>query len=352
MIVKDAKAIARQWVIDNASAMPGFKGAFFHGSINWLADDAELAPTSDLDVMLVFDEPPPVKLGKFIHKGLLLEISYLASNEVATPEQVLSVAHMAGSFKDPSIILDPTGHLARLQQVVAKEYADRHWVMKRCEFSRDKIIAGLQSLDETRPWHGNIMGWVFATGVTTHVLLAAGLKNPTVRKRYVAVRELLADYGRLDVQERLLDLLGCAYMSAEQVAVHVPALAEAFDAAAEVVKTPILFASDISAAARPISIDGTLEQIDCGLHREAIFWIVVTYTRCLHILHTDAPAGDVERHTPGFQKLMADLGIHTFNDLQQRREQVLAFLPELWAVAEEIIAANPDIKSKIYSQLP
>ena len=344
MLVKQAKAIARQWVKENASTMSGFQGAFFHGSTNWLADSAELAPTSDLDVMLVFDEPPPVKLGKFIYQDLLLEISYLAAAEVATPAQVLSVAHMAGSFKEPSIILDPTGHLTKIQKAVAQEYAQRRWVIKRCQFSREKIISGLQSLDATRPWYGNIMGWVFATGITTHVLLVAGLKNPTVRKRYVAARELLAEYDRLDFHERLLALLGCAQMSAEQVAAHVPALAQAFDAAAALVKTPILFASDISPAARSISIDGALEQIAHGLHREAIFWMVVTYTRCLHFLTQDAPAELLARHTPGFDALLADLGIDEFADLVRRRERVMAFLPELWAVAAEIIDANPNIQ--------
>jgi hypothetical protein len=58
-----------------------------------------------------------------------------------------------------------------------------------------------------------VTAWLFATGVTTHVLLVAGLKNPTVRQRYVATRELLADYGRVDFYETLLELLGCAQMS-------------------------------------------------------------------------------------------------------------------------------------------
>ncbi|MBI3971586.1 MAG: hypothetical protein HY332_09890 [Chloroflexi bacterium] len=60
-------------------------------------------------------------------------------------------------------------------------------------------------------------------GVTTYVLLAAGLKNPTVRKRYVAARELLAEYGRLDFHEPFLALLGCAEMDRERVEHHLGA---------------------------------------------------------------------------------------------------------------------------------
>src|SRR4051812_36125868 len=62
MHVRQAKAIARQWVIEAASTAPGFAGAFYHGSTNWLPDDAMLPAASDLDVMVVLDTPdPPVK---------------------------------------------------------------------------------------------------------------------------------------------------------------------------------------------------------------------------------------------------------------------------------------------------
>ena len=46
MIVKDAKDAARQWVIEEASRAPDFYGAFYHGSTNWLTDDAVLSPSN------------------------------------------------------------------------------------------------------------------------------------------------------------------------------------------------------------------------------------------------------------------------------------------------------------------
>ncbi|MEM7539942.1 MAG: hypothetical protein AAF639_47755 [Chloroflexota bacterium] len=57
MNIKRAKEIARQWVRTEASTMPGFYGAFYHGSVNWLADEDILPATSDLDIMIVFEEP-------------------------------------------------------------------------------------------------------------------------------------------------------------------------------------------------------------------------------------------------------------------------------------------------------
>lgn len=345
MIVRDAKDVARQWVIDEASQTPGFCGAFFHGSINWLSDDAAVPATSDVDVMVVLTESlPSEKLGKILHRGVLLEVSYLPSDQLQSPDVVLGQYHLAGSFSTASVILDPSGHLTALQAAVSRDYAKRRWVYRRCEHARDKVIAGQNSLTESDPFHDQVFAWLFPAGVTTHVLLAAGLRNPTVRRRYLAVRELLADYGHLDFYDTLLEMLGCGQMSREQVEHHLGTLTAAFDVAKEVIETPFFFASDISDIGRANAIDGGWELIERGYHREAVFWIVATYSRCQKVLHHDGPVAQYERHEHGYQQLLGDLGITSFADLQRRNEEVKALLPRVWAVAEAIIAANPDIE--------
>jgi hypothetical protein len=180
--------------------------------------------------------------------------------------------------------------------------------------------------------------------VTTHVLLVAGLKNPTVRRRYAAVRELLADYGRLEFHETLLELLGCGSMSRERVEQHLATLTDTFDAAAAVSSTSFPFASDITDAARPIAIGGSRDLIERGLHREAVFWIAATYSRCQKILHHDAPADAKERLDPGYRQLLDDLGVASSGELRRRREEVERLLPPLWEEAEAIMAANPAIE--------
>jgi hypothetical protein len=344
MLVKAAKAIAQQWVMAEATNLPGFAGAFYHGSTNWLPDDEVLPPTSDLDIMVVFADPPAVKLGKFIYQDVLLEVSYLASDQLRSPETVLGQYHLAGSFQGASVIADPSGALTKLQAAVARDYTKQHWVEQRCEDARSRILRNLEGIKAADPFHDQVTAWLFGTGVTTHVLLVAGLRNPTVRRRYVAVRELLADYGYLTFHETLLALLGCAKMDKAQVEDHLAALTVIFDVAKTMIKTPFFFASDLSDLARPIAIDGSRALIEAGYHREALFWIVATYTRCLKVLYHDAP----ERYAqfmPAFQHLLADLGITSFADLQQRSEQVKAFLPELWQVAAAIVAANPQIQA-------
>ena len=146
----------------------------------------------------------------------------------------------------------------------------------------------------------------------------AALRNPTVRTRYLAARETLADLG------------------------HIDAVAEAFDLASAVVRTPVFYATDISLAARPIAIDGGRELIDRGDHREAVFWIVATACRCQMILAADAPA-EAARFAPAFRGLLADLGVTSVADLQRRRAETVALVPAVWSVAEAIMAANPAI---------
>lgn len=345
MFVKEAKEVARRWVIEEASNASGFAGAFYHGSTNWLADDADLSATSDLDVMVVLDAPnPPVKPGKFRYQGVLLEASYLPSDQMGSPDQVLGRYDLAGSFRRPGIILDPSGRLTALQAAVSSEYAKRPWVSRRCADARDRVLRNLQSLDAAAPFHDQVIAWLFATGVTTHLLLVAGLQNPTVRTRYLAVRQLLAEYGQSAFYPTLLELLGCARIGRAQVERHLTALTAAFDAAKGVIETPFPFAADLSDQARPIAIDGSREMIARGDHREAIFWIVATYSRCEKVLYHDAPTALQGKFTPGYRRVLGDLGIATFADLQRRGEQVRAFLPRVWSVAEVIMAANQGIE--------
>jgi len=344
MLVKEAKAVAHQWVQEEGSKLPGFVGAFYHGSTNWLPADVILPATSDLDIMLVFeDEVPAAKLGKFRYRDVLLEVSYLPQAQVQSPEQVLGNYHLAGSFRQPGIIADPSGRLTELQAAVAAAYANRRWVDQRGQHARNNGLQYLHQLHAAEIFHDQVMSWLFAAGATTHILLVAGLKNPTVRQRYGAVRELLAAYQRSGFYPTLLDLLGCAQMIQRRATAHLVALSAAFDAATAVIQSPFFFAADITQNARPVAIDGSRKLIERGDHREAIFWMVATYSRCQQVFYQDAPVAMQEHFNSGYRQLLGDLGIASTADLYARGEQIKASLPHVWTVAEAIIAANPEI---------
>jgi hypothetical protein len=189
MKANEAKAIARQWVAEHAEMLPGFRGAFVHGSANWLNDDDLLPATSDLDMVVVQDGAEPVrKPGKFSYQGVLLDVSFLNADLIRTPEQILGAYDLAGSFRTRGALVDPVGDLKRLHSAVVQDYRRRRWIESRCDDAVNRVMKHLAAFSAAAPAHDQVTSWLFATGVTTHVLLVAGLKNPTVRARYLAAR--------------------------------------------------------------------------------------------------------------------------------------------------------------------
>ncbi|MBB4919856.1 hypothetical protein [Streptosporangium saharense] len=344
MNAAEARATAARWIAEHSPGIPGFVGAFLSGSVAWLPADAPLSPASDVDVMVVLStRRPPPKPGKFRYGGALLEITYLGWEPVPSSEEVLGSYHLAGALRGDTVLADPTGALGALREAVSRGYARRKWVLRRCEEAENKVtdgLAALAALDVLAPPYDRVTGWLFPTGVTTHVLLTAGLRNPTVRLRYLAARSLLLEYGRPEVHEELLELLGCAHLDAERVARHLRTMTEAFDAASAGPATPYPFASDIAEAARPVAVGGGHDLLARGHHREAVFWIAATYARCLKILAHD---GREAAFMPGFLDLAGDLGVETAAGLRERALRVRAYLPRLRRVRDDILAANPDI---------
>lgn len=346
MKVGAARAAAIEWVMQYASKEDDFQGAYFSGSIIGMSDNDELSPTSDVDIVVVIAlDEPPLKLGKFFYNDVLLEVTYLSWGQLSSAKEVLTSYHLAGSFREDTIIADPTGRLHQLQSQVSQHFAEEAWVRRRCENAMKKIENGLRNIDTSAPFYDQVTAWLFSTGVTIHVILVAALRNPTVRRRYVAAREVLMEYGHLDFYPNLIELLGCAHMTPQQVEEHLDELARTFDAAAAVAKTPFFFSTDITAMARPIAIDGSRELIRTGYHHEAVFWIVATFARCHKILAADAP--DLQQaFIPAFEAMVADLGIASSHDIIRRSEDVICFLPRLWEITEDILSRNPNIVSK------
>jgi hypothetical protein len=353
--VRQARAVAARWVLANAAGRDDFAGAFVSGSTAWSAVDAELPATSDVDVVIVTSgKRPPGKSGKFRWDGVLIEVSYLTWADLPSGDAVAGTYYLAGSFRADSggidtILADPTGRLGALRAEVAARFARRPWVRRRCANAEQRITDGLRALDVTAAWHQQVLGWVFPTGVTTHVLLTAGLRNPTVRLRYPAVRALLTGHDRLDHYEELLALLGCADMTRERAEHHLRTMTDAFDTTVGLSRTPFPFSSDITADARPVAVDGSRALIEQGSHREAVFWLVVTYARCLTILAHDAPGTTTARFEAGFRDLVGDLGITSSADIVLRAQQTRDFLPRLRHTAEAIMTDRADVVDRALS---
>lgn len=340
-----ARHAARTWVEVTARSMPGYRAAFLAGTITSLGDEVIVPPWSDTDIMVVVvvDGEAPAKAGKFRSSGALLEGTYLSAASLTDPEAVLGSYHAANALATGVILDDPAGWLAGIQAAVRGEFPRRHRVEARCANARTGTERGFAAMDGTGSLALGAQSWVFPTGVMTHVLLVAGLRNPTVRRRYETVRELLAAHDRLDLHERLLEVLGSQGMDRATVDRHLQTVTRLFDAAVPVQAASYRFSSDITAVARPISIDGSRDMIARGFHREAVFWLVVTGSRALQKLQHGLGPAAAAPFEDGFADLLADLGLVRFDDFLGRRDDALALLPEVWEAAQGIIEATPEI---------
>jgi hypothetical protein len=301
--------------------------------------------TSDLDVVVVVtDEGLAGERRKSVDQGVLFDISLLGADALRRPEQVMGDSQVGPSFRTAHILLDPSGHLSWLLGAVRRDFSKRRWVQARCDGAAERVLRHLKSSGRQASFPDQVLAYLFAGGVTTHVPLLAGLKNPTVRTRYEAVRELLSEYGRIEFHETLLGLLGAQHIRGEQVERHLAALVDIFEVAERVADPRLPFAGDISESARPAAIDGSREMIKRGLHREAMFWIAVTHSRCQKALTACAaeavPKGCADR----YRELTHDLGIGTPDDIRRRSEEIERALPRVRAQAEAILNANEEVQ--------
>ena len=336
MKVGAARTAAVDWVERHAAGQSGFVGAYFSGSTVYLPDHAKVPIGSDVDVMVINEREEASHRSKFIHRGTLIEASHHPWSLFASLDTIPS----AHSLRFDSIIADPSGRLAKVQSAVARDYAEPGRVRRCSQNLWREIRQALHELDSSASWPDQVMGWAFRISWTALLLLVAAVRNPTVRLRYLAARDVLIEYRLSDVYPDLLNLLGCLDLTPDRADHHLDELIQTFDIAARVARTKFVFSSDITPIARPVAIDGTREQIRQGNHREVVFWLVATYSRCHKILATDAPELERER-SPAFEAMLGDLGLQSPADLARRAETAIAFLPALWEATQAILAADP-----------
>ncbi len=319
---------------------PEVAGAFLTGSVTALAPDAELPATSDVDVVVVLRNGPavPAKPGKLRCDGVLLEVTELPWSEVADPAVVARTHYLAPSFAGDHVLADPTGHLARLRTEIAPSFAAPEAVQARCEDVLIRMVTRSAALDPAAPWHEQVLTWLFPATLPTQVPLVAALRPPTVRRRFVAAREVLAEHGQLELYGSLVDLVDAGGRDGSAVQHHLDQLEPVLDQVASVARTPFPFSADLTPDARPVTVQGSRELVAAGDHREAVFWVVATWGRCLTVLTTDAPSLVVSRAAQRFREVTADLlGVSTPAALAARRDAALALVPAVRAAGERII---------------
>lgn len=344
MLVREAKALAREWALEEASKTPGFFGAYMIGSALWKVEDSEMPPESDIDIKVVVEgNERPQTYSKSIYKGVLIEVSYALSKDYQSPETILSSYPFAKHFTANNILADPSGKLTEIQAAVSLDYTKRKWAQKRCEDALEWLNTCLAWFNPSDPLYWRVDNWAYPFGVATHVLVMPDLRYPTVRQMFGASGEVLRKYGYDDFHEEMLTLFGSKNLSREQVEGLLATCTETLDIAKTYAKTPFFGWTNISDQGRPTVVEGTQTMIDRGFHREAVLWIVWHHNWARRVLVHDAPADVLAQAEPGFWQLLNALGIFAEVDLQDKHTTLKAFVPRLQEVTEAILAANPEV---------
>jgi len=83
--------------------------------------------------------------------------------------------------------------------------------------------------------------------------------------------------------------------------------------------------------------------IDEGYHREAMWWISGFHYGSNAAIQNDAPESEKSQYQMGFGRLLDDLGWTSSDKRATRLEQARALADEVFQVADEIVAQNPEI---------
>lgn len=345
MTIGKARAIALEWVEQQEAGLPGFQGACLGGSTAELSPETVITNGSDVDVYVILEGKLPPKRGKFEYRGVLLEVSYLAAEELFSRDQVQTNYHLANLLRYQQVITDPTGRLGQIAAEAAKNFAKPEWIRKRRDHALSRVEEGLRGLDYGASLPDRTIGWLFPTGIMTHAILVSALRNPTVRLRYLRSGEVLREYDMPEVQEQLLHLAGFGNLTAEEAEEVLCRTERVFDLASELRQTEFAFASDISAVSKDAAIDTIRRLNGQGFYQETAFWTYVTFARSMKILLADAPRC-YEENLAAFERALALVGRGSETEIRQAAEAALAYLPELKGATERLIEKVTEKGSK------
>lgn len=344
MTFESAREIASEWVGRNVARFPEVRGAFLHGSVCYLPEGGSLDASSDIDVVVVYEDQTAGGFdrytGKHRFRDVLIDISFLPAGVVDSADTVLANHNLAGSLAAGGVLFDRDGRLTATHESVSARFSQAIWVRRRCKSALEKSEAVLSGVSPDRPIYDQGLRLLFGLGIQTHVLLVAARENPTVRRRYERCRDLLTAHDAQGVQEEMLDLLGSRAVTKPHALTHLSAMTRAFEDAVGVIRPDSKNAVHINPHSRSSNIEGSRNSIESGLHREAMFWIGSMLCRCVLALAENSSSDRVAKHGGGLAAVLEELGIPDSEAMRRRRDGGLRNLPHVWETAERIMGST------------
>jgi len=343
MKVAETIAIAREWVEQKGRRQPGFRAAHLMGSLTVLPREASFPIYRDVDIGIVLSGEAWSEQENVggPYRGLVIDCGFYPDECYHSPEVVLSDPGLAPHLAADSVLCDPHGMLGKIQDVVVREYARRHWVRTRCESQKRLALHRLDQLDQADSVE-NFCETLYLLVVQPlcGLLAIACLRNPTHRRSLALARELLMQAGRPALHEALLDLLGHASLSREEVSAWLEPLSAAFEYAVAVKRSPSPFGFKVHPDFLPYFVEGARELIDEGLHREAMWWLVCGYWLSNAVIQNDGSPEAKALHYAQFGRIRGTLVTSTALERHTRTRVARRIADEIFALADELVDQN------------
>jgi hypothetical protein len=335
--------LAKEWVEGCASQMPGFNGAHLVGRLNFTPKDAPFPAFMDADMNLVFQGTHEFDVHDLPYKGRILEYGSDSIDSYRSPEAVLTDPGLACNLAQNGILSDPTGMLASLHTVVVNEYPRRKWVMARCEAEKKGVLEALEELGRTDSPGAAFLHVCNVVINLSGLVASASLKPPAHRRCLALMKELLKTWGRSDLHEEALHVIGYANLQETQVESYLRDCSIAFDRAVEVTRTPVPFGFKLHAFVKPYVVDGVQEMLDEGCHREAMFWAGAFLWISNNAIQADAPEEEKLQFQLIMNRLYSDMGISTPQDVAVHFQYTRSLTEKVFKFADDIVSRNPEV---------
>jgi hypothetical protein len=265
------------------------------------------------------------------YEGVSFTCSYHLCHEY-TLERVLSHPDLTTNLVAESLLDDPSGFLAFLQHQVRRKYDQTQWIQARCEFEYRRLLVTLECMDHLSDAVPQASLFLSALGVLAGMVAAAHLQPPSARLSFVMMKILFQKMSLASIHEHMLEMAGFAHMTRYQVEGYLADATLLFDTAVQVRQSPHPFDHSLYARLRPLLVDGALEMIHSGSHREAMIWIATFYLNCWDVIVRDGDEAAKAHFGPRVRTFLNDLGLAHRTNRSERSDLVKAFAQEIFTI--------------------
>jgi hypothetical protein len=289
--VREVKSLVRDWVAQQALQWPDLRAAHLTGGITALEDDDLFPAEKDVDLHLIFPDQSALlhtdalPLLETQYAGLAIEAGLKPMTWYRSPQAVLGNPEIAYHLTRDIIIFDPAGHLLLLQPEVRRRYTEPGFVRERIAWERRGQEGAFRLYEQLEQAAGpiaalNIMGYTVTFAAAA--LAVAGLRPPRQGGRvFLHLRQELAQVGRLDLYEDVLQALGLDSFDASLVQRFLREATEQFDMAVKLRESGRWpedafgpFRHKLHRHLRPYFVHTCQDLLRQGWVREAMGWVL------------------------------------------------------------------------------